>query len=177
MISDMWWKSSNLRKKIEKVLKELFHKEMTCKIFRIITAPYLTEPYTNAKIEKNHEQWIIPSNSTPAYLAIISLVRQGFLIFSIPHLVLTFLTQHAPNLTQTNVCEEKSSLSKTFSFRNFRNNCLTIIFYSYQVNKYSKLELLSGPINEYSTKWSVKKVEIDFRAKIEILYWICFDAF
>ena len=83
MISDMWWKSSNLRKKIEKVLKELFHKEMTCKIFRIITAPYLTEPYTNAKIEKNHEQWIIPSNSTPAYLAIISLVRQGFLIFSI----------------------------------------------------------------------------------------------
>ena len=65
------------------MLKELFHKEMTCKIFRIITAAYLTEPYTNAKIEKNHEQWIIPANSTPAYLAIISLVRQGFLIFSI----------------------------------------------------------------------------------------------
>ena len=54
---------------------------------------------------------------------------------------------------------------------------VTITFDSYQVNKYFKVELWSGQINEYSTKWSVKKVEIDFRAKIEILYWICFDAF
>ena len=63
--------------------------------------------------------------------------------------------------------EEKSSLSKTFSFRNFRNNCLTIIFDSYQVNKYSEIVLEMGQLMNIVHSDQCK---IDFREKIEIPY-------